>query len=260
MGIPKIVDFAADIKDTRDEIIAIKFTGCIKNIGELLYNAASGYSNFNTYWLEEYPRLNILKDAKSIEERFYLSSFYTGQDFLRFVRGNKPMKNEAEFANDYGKLASVMDPFTGSATNIELMIRNIANNDICKAIYIYDFAISEKSMIYLSQLFDGVAEKIKIYNMPIGKLLNEHPEITTVFHDSSDEMVEWIQGHQEGSDDIKGKCFMLSANPGFCKNFGEGDTIYKYQKLLTELPYRYKAMASWWQMKYIPYFNNLLHN
>ena len=260
MGVPRFQDFAMPIDSSRDEIIAFKYGGCIKNICELMFYAAAKYSNFNSKWLEEYPKLNILKDAKSAEERFYFASFFTSREFLPVMRGNLPKKNPAENSVDYGKLRQSTSPYDGSATNIELIARNIVNYDFVKKVYIYDAGFTQTDITYLSQLFGDTSDKVILYEKTFMQLLDEHPEITTIFNDDVGEVVGWVQRHDEGSDETKDKIFMISANPSICQDYGKDKKIFKHQKFIEELPDRFGATAQWWQMKYIPYFSNELHN
>ena len=238
MSIPRFQDFAMPIDSSRDEIIAFKFGGCIKNIGELMYYAATKYSNFNSKWLAEYPKLSIFRDAKSAEERFYLTSFFTAAEFLNVMRASLPRKNAAENSVDYGKLRQNVSPYNGSATNIELIARNLVNYDFVKKIYIYDAGFSQNDILYLTQLFGESSDKVVIYEKTFMSIMDEHPEITTIFNE----------------------CFMISANPNIDQNYGKGDVIFRHQKFIDEMPDRFGASCQWWQMKYIPYFSNELHN
>ena len=181
MGVPRFQDFAMPIDSSRDEIIAFKFGGCIKNVCELMYYAATKYSNFNSKWLTEYPKLNILKDAKTIEERFYLSSFFTASEFLNNMRGSLPHKNMAENSIDYGKLRQSTSPYDGSATNIELIARNVVNYDFVKKVYIYDAAFSQTDIAYLTQLFGETSNKVLLYEKTFMSIMDEHPAITTAY-------------------------------------------------------------------------------
>lgn len=260
MSIPRFQDFAMPIDSSRDEIIAFKFGGCIKNIGELMYYAATKYSNFNSKWLAEYPKLSIFRDAKSAEERFYLTSFFTAAEFLNVMRASLPRKNAAENSVDYGKLRQNVNPYNGSATNIELIARNLVNYDFVKKIYIYDAGFSQNDILYLTQLFGESSDKVVIYEKTFMSIMDEHPEITTIFNDDAGEVVGWVQKHDQGSPETKDKCFMISANPNIDQNYGKGDVIFRHQKFIDEMPDRFGASCQWWQMKYIPYFSNELHN
>lgn len=259
MSIPRFQDFAMPIDSSRDEIIAFKFGGCIKNIAELMYYAATQFSNFDSKWLIEYPKLSMLKDAKSNEERFYLASLFTAPEFLNVMRASLPRKDATENAVDYGKLRQHINPYKGSATNIELIARNLVNYDFVKKIYIYDAGFSQNDILYLTQLFGESSDKVVTYERTFMELMDTCPEITTVFNDDAGEVVGWVQRHDEGSSEIQNKCFMISANPNIDQNYGRGETIFKHQKFINEMPDRFGASCQWWQMKYIPYFSEELH-
>lgn len=259
MSIPRFQDFAMPIDSSRDEIIAFKFGGCVKNIAELMYYAATQFSNFDSKWLIEYPKLSMLKDAKSNEERFYLASLFTAPEFLNVMRASLPRKDATENAVDYGKLRQHINPYKGSATNIELIARNLVNYDFVKKIYIYDAGFSQNDILYLTQLFGESSDKVVTYERTFMELMDTCPEITTVFNDDAGEVVGWVQRHDEGSSETQNKCFMISANPNIDQNYGRGETIFKHQKFINEMPDRFGASCQWWQMKYIPYFSEELH-
>lgn len=264
MGIPQITDFAAEIKQTRDEIIAVKFYGGIKNVGEAMYKAITHMGNFKQYWLEDYPGLNVLEQAKSDEERFYLAATVTGPEFLRIVlrkdnTGGK-VKERSVMIGDYAKIRSRLNPYELQVTNMELMLRTLAEKEFCKKIYVFEEKFGLNDQLYLAQLFESVGEKVVVFEQGFDEMLKSHPEITTVFTDSTTEVVNYIQSFPEGDPAVKGKCFMVGVGPALDRigNSQNPDDIFKFQPFFKEVPERYGAMVRWWQIKALTYYDKLI--
>ena len=62
------VDFASPIMDNRQEVIAVKFGGALKNVCEMMFYAAM--ANDPQKWIKKYPGLDHLRRCNTIVERF----------------------------------------------------------------------------------------------------------------------------------------------------------------------------------------------
>ena len=252
MGKLKAEDFTMPFDSTRPEIIAFKYTGAIKNVGEMMFNATLMHpEEYQKKWIKNYPKLEMLRTESDIEKRFYLSSFYTGPEFLKFMRDTLPPLSIAEIQHDYSRIRSRCSPYHCSTTNIEVMARNLALNDLaCSKIYIYDEAFSDDSKLYLSDLFKGCEHKVVLITKSFEQLMEEKPEITMVFNDSSDEVMSYLQKEDDYSKKFEGKTFMISAHPNIIK-VDDNNAPFKWHEYLSSSPQRFNCLVHYWQMKYI---------
>lgn len=249
--------------DNRDEYILVKYTGCIKNVGELLYKAARIQSNFKSYWLDKYPKFCEL-DGKSHEEVFNYLAPFTGPEFLKYMcvsQRNFGMYTIEESMQDYARLRSLMNPFLSSVTNMELTLRNIASYDFCKKIYIHDVAFSDLSKKFLQGVFTKNPSKISLLEYDMKTILEEKPEITTIISDSAGEVCEFLQVHDQDKEILEKKQFMISSLPNVNMSSinNEGKITYKYEKFLSEAFDRFKCGVQWWQLKYETSFEHIYY-
>ena len=246
-------DFARPIDslNTRDEIILVKFSGCLKNVGEMMYNAAKKQPNFTSYWIERYCKFSALQ-GKSTQEAFNLLAPFTGSEFLKFMCSSFKTFNKLKFdttLQDYAKLMSLCNPYEASTTNMELIFLNMLTYPFCQKMYIYDAGFSDISKMYLKDAFKANS-KVTLIEGSILDILNEKPEISSIFTDSAGEVCDVIQSEPEGSDKFAGKMFMISALPNLELD-ANNKTHYKYEKFLSETRMRFKCETRWFQLKYV---------
>ena len=251
----KVEDFAREFDSSRNEIIAFKFTGAIKNVGEILFQSTFiNMDEYNRHWVKQYPKLDMFRIEQNIEKRFYISSMYTGPEFLKFMRGKLSPRDITEIQRDYGVLRGRSKPEASSITNMEIMARNLAMKNDIKKIYIYDTAFSVDSQIYLTKLFAGFEKKVVLIEKSFSELMKAKPDITTIFTDSADEVVSFLQTYPENSMDLKDKMIYLSANPSI-DNISNPNAPFKYNDILKSAPLRWHCGLEYFQLKYVPYFN-----
>lgn len=245
-----------DDLNTRDEVLLVKYSGCIKNVGEMMFNAAKERPNFTSYWMERYPKFSALLDKKD-EEVFNLLAPFNGAEFLKYMCLSLENFSKLEFdttLRDYAQLMSLCNPYRASTTNIEMMLKNIISYPFCRKMYIYDTAFNEPSKMYLREIFGDYGNKISLIEGTLYDILDEKKDITTCFSDSVGEVCEVIQSEPEGSDKYAKKLFMISALPSleFDK---DGKLHYKYEKFLSETIHRFKCETRWFQLKYVNHFD-----
>ena len=251
----KIEDYAREYDGSRSEVLAFKFTGVMKNVGEILYlSAVSNMDEYNRHWVKQYPKLDMLRVEINKEKRFYISSMYTGPEFLKYMRDKLPPRDINDIQRDYGKLRGKSEPEKASITNIEIMARNLAMKPDIQKIYIYDVAFSTESQLYLTKLFAGYERKVILIEKSFSELLQLKPEITTIFTDSADEVINYLQLFPEKSMALKDKMIYLSANPSI-DNISNPDAPFKYNDILKTAPLRWHCGLEYFQLKYVPYFN-----
>lgn len=250
-------DFTKPIDDlkTRDEVFLVKFSGCIKNVGEMMFNAAKTQQNFESYWMSRYPKFVALLNKKP-NEVFNLLAPFTGAEFLKYMCTSLESFNKLEFETtlqDYAKLMSLCNPYHASTTNIELALRNILTYPFCRRMYIYDAGFTEPTKMYLREAFKDFGSKISLIEGTLSDILNEKEGITTCFSDSVGEVCEVIQSESEGSDKYANKLFMISALPSL--EMQDGKYQYKHKKFLSETVQRFKCETRWFQLKFVNHFD-----
>lgn len=250
-------DLKHPIRETRDEVMLIKFSGCIKNIGEMMYHAAKSTSRYKSYWLERYSRF-IELDGKNDEEVFNMLSSFTATEFLKCMSTTLSAydkRGKKENVTDYAELMSLINPYDASVTNIELMIKEMLSYPFLKKVYIYDMAFSDITKKYLREAFTQNGKKISLITGKLYDILDSKPEITTIMCDDVNEVTETIQSEMEGSDKWNKKLFLISALPSILIP-PSPDATFQNQKFLSETKERFKCETSWFQLKFITKFVN----
>lgn len=253
-------NFKKEITETRDEVFLIKFSGIIKNVGEMLYNAARELSDYSTYWRSEFPVFATLDDM-TILQRFNSLAAFTGPEFLRYMTGSQAAwerRGSEKNINDYAELSSLMNPFHASTTNFEFMLHEFLNHPFCKKVYIYDVAFSDAKTQYLQSAFKTNGGKITLLSGNLFDIVKDKKEITTIFSDSAGEVVELIQSEKQGTDAFYKKLFCISALPNVLtdqiKN-PDRKYIYQHQKFLSETKERFGCETTWVQLKFVTHFD-----
>lgn len=253
-------DFNYPISKTRDEVFLIKFRGGFKNAGELLFKAARSCTDFNTYWIDRYPKLSSLASLDE-ENMFAMLSPFKSEEFLKFMslsfkHYDKLHDHSKSVLQDYAKLMVLSNPYYASVTNIEMMLHEILTYPFCKRVYFYDTAFSDITKQYLRDTFKTHGAKISIIEGTLLNILTEKPEITTIISDSSDEVVEVIESEPEGSDKFEKKLFLISYAPNLIDLTGTKKEQMKHQKFLSETKQRFKCESNWFQLKYVTRFES----
>lgn len=250
-------DLKHPIRETRDEVMLIKFSGCIKNIGEMMYHAAKSTSRYKSYWLERYSRF-IELDDKNDEDVFNMLSSFTGSEFLKCMSTTisaYDKRGKKENITDYAEIMSLINPYDAAVTNIELMLKEMMTYPFLNHVYIYDIAFSDITKRYLREVYAHNGKKISLLTGNLYDILDSKPEITTVMCDDVDEVTETIQSEMEGSDKWNKKLFLISALPSIT-NPSSTDEMFRHQKFLSETKERFKCETSWFQLKFITKFVN----
>ena len=253
-------DFKKEITQTRDEVFLFKFSGIIKNVGEMLYNAARELSDYSSYWQSEFPVFATL-DKMDEQARFNSLAAFTGPEFLRHMTGSQgawERRGSEKNINDYAKLSSLMNPFHASVTNFELMLHEFLNHPFCRKVYIYDVAFSDIKTQFLQSAFRSNGGKISLLSGTLFDIVKDKKEITTIFSDSAGEVVELIQSEKQGTEAFKEKLFCISALPNVMTDQLSNPNrkyIYQHQKFLSETRERFGCATTWVQLKYVTRFN-----
>lgn len=249
-------DFNRPITKTRDEVLLVKYHGCIKNVGEMMYKAARALPNFKEYWLDKYIKFHEL-DGKTDEEIFNLLAPFTSAEFLKYMcLSIKHFRNaDAKKAvEDYAKLISLCNPYNAATTNMELMFRQMATYPFCKHIYIYDLKFTEASKKYLRELFANNLGKVSMLEGTLSEILDEKTDITTIFSDSVEEVCTLIQSVPQDSGKFMKKLFMISALPNAILD--ENKVVhFEDEEFLSKTRELFGCETHWFQLKYVANFN-----
>ena len=249
-------DFNRPIVNTRDEVFLVKYHGCIKNVGEMMYKAARTRDDFKSYWLEKYPKF-IALDGRSEQDIFDLLAPFSGAEFLKFMcLSIKDFKkyDPKSTVQDYATLMSLSNPYTAATTNMELIFKTMAAQPFCKHIYVYDVAFTDAAKKYLRELFSKSKGKVSLLEGTLNDIITAKSEITTVFSDSVGEICELLQTELEGTDKFNKKLFMISALPSLTMD-KDGKMQYENKKFLSETRERFKCEVDWFQLKFVEQFN-----
>jgi hypothetical protein len=252
------MDFSRPIMDNRMEYIAIKFSGCLKNACEEMY-VSMMYSDYGK-WVEKYPGIEIVKNSKDVKEAYYQLMYYTPERFLVQMRQPKPPLPRREIMGDISHLLGYMaKPQYCSMTTLELAIREVANYDFCKAIYIYDTALSEDTKQYLATFFRGVDNKVFMYTGFFKELVAHHPEITTYFIDNVEDLMETMEYYEgiKEPETLSEKQFFVQGLASIEKaDEKSGEIHYKYENYMKDAIPRFNANVMWIVSHYIDLHSN----
>ena len=252
-------DFNKPITDNRDEVILIKLTGCLKNACELLF--ISALSNDYGYWKLRYPgfEYRIREEVagtgtEGTKRVYYMTMKYTPKDFLIEMRKPKEPLSDEEIAKDLAKLmGEFLDPLRGSFTSLEMGIREIVKYDFCKSIIVYEPAISANVVKYLSHLFSGYESKVYTFEGFLGKALEEHPEVTTIFADDAEEVMKVMEYYEgmEQFDKLSEKQIFIEGMNAVIGKDSDGKAEFKYQQYMDEAKTRFNANVTWMTSHFI---------
>lgn len=207
------VDFAAPIseKDDREEVMAIKLGGGIKNVAEMMFYAMK-FNGFDK-WLKKYPRLEEL-DQLSSEERFIRCTYFTEENFLRSMRAPLKPLPAVDIIVDTGIVrGQLLDVNKCNITSMEIGLHNILRHDICKKLYIFDAAFTVSAKDYIYNEYENYKERLSFATGTLIELVESLPEITTIIIDDIEEVVKMIEYEEVNNPELlKYKAFWISSN------------------------------------------------
>lgn len=207
------VDFGAPIseKGDRDEVIAIKLGGGIKNVAEMMFYAMK----FNGYdkWLKKYPRIAEL-DRMSPEERFIKCTYFTEENFLRAMRAPLEPLSQLDISIDTGVVrGQLLDISKCNITSMEVGLHNILSHGVCRKLYIFDAAFTPDAKNYLFTEYEAYMEKLSFATGTLINLVESLPEITTIIIDDIEEVVRMVEYEETINPDVlKYKAFWVASN------------------------------------------------
>lgn len=246
------LDFLKPIMHNRDEHIAIKLSGCIKNGAEMVLSNMldSGYAT----WVEKYPGLEDLKFIKNVKELYYYLMKFTPYSFLEEVRHPHQPLTEREMKGDLSRLlGDLNDPSKCSVTSLELAIHEISKYEFCKSITVYDTALNDKSKLYIANLFLGQAGKVFVFEGFLKDLISKRPDITTYFIDDVEDLMAVMEDkeYNKEMDVFNEKQIFVNGLNAIKRVDDKGVPEYKYQQYMEDAQQRWNANVSWIAPHYI---------
>lgn len=231
------VDFGAPIdeKDERNEVIAVKLGGGIKNVAEMMFYSM----RFNNYdkWKKKYPGLEAL-DQLSSEERFIRCTYYTEENFLRAMRAPLEPLRVDEIAIDTGVVrGELFDIWLCHLTAMEIGLHNILKHSFCKKLYIFDAVFTENTKEYLYKEYQRFKSSIALASGTLIDIVESLPEITTIIMDDIEEIVKMVEYEEVKNPELlKGKAFWIASNCSIDTNAKKDDNInlaHKYDDFMS---------------------------
>lgn len=255
----KAYDFNQPIIENRDEIFLIKTYGGLKNISEVVfYTMLVMVSGSNGLWKERYPGIDELMHMKTQKEIYDFTAHYNIARFMQFLRKPKPELSLQDIFNDLAEIMHNASPKYGSINSLEIGIHQILGCEFLKKIYVCDLGGRTKDYNeYVAHYFKGYEQRVYMFEDQIKNVLNEHPEITTIFTDDADEIMEYLE-YCEGMEDTKKlneKQFFIMANPSYGKD-KDGKLKLMYMDYFNECPKRFNCVVTWMNSHYIDLKNH----
>lgn len=253
------MNFLNPIGQTRNEIIAIPFNGWIKNIGEMMIKTIMATGKMYE-WGNKYPFVRDLVQDLDPSRLFSLTSFYTSLSFLdAMYKSNKTVSKE-DLEKDYSEIMSYLNPKTASPTQMEIIIIRLLEEDFVKKLYIYSPWFSPEVKDYiLNTLVTKNRDKVYLIEGRVRDIYQSHTDITTLFVDEVDDLMDLIQSYPDHDKNLYEKFFVISANPSVTteakrlmlsgKDENEISQKYRYEDYMKTLPSRFNCEASYMQLK-----------
>lgn len=233
--------------DNREEVIAVKFSGCMKNAGEMLILAMM---NSGQSWDSKYPGIERLRDIKAHKEAYYLLMHFTQLGLLNELRRPREELSREEMVTDLTLLSNFFDPYSCAMTTLEIGLREIAKYPWCKNIVIYDTSLNDIEKNYIAGLFKGLEDKVLMYEGFLKELIvDEDANITTFFVDDVEDLMasmEYYEGIKETSKLAEKQFFVQALN---CieenENPEDKEVKYKYQQYMKDANTRFNANVTY---------------
>ena len=261
LGETRRVDFAAPISESgdRNEIMAIKLGGGIKNPAEMMFYAMK----YNGYpeWKKKYPGIETLNGMKNIE-RFLRCTYYTEENFLRAMRNPLPPLSYDEIKIDTGILRGEhLNLNLCSITAMEVGLHNILSQDLCKKLYIFDAFFPESAEKYIYNEYQAYKKKITLATGTLIELVEGIPEITTIIIDDIEEVVRMVEYEEVNKPDLlQGKAFFIASNCSLDINAQSsmsttGKLAHKYDSFMESAIKKDKFQINWFNHTYVNFEN-----
>lgn len=250
----KPYDFNYPIMDNRDEVMLIKTYGGLKNISEVIfYTMIVTIGGSHGLWEERYPGIRDVRALKEPKTIYDFTSHYNLERFMIFLRNPKPELPLQEIYNDIAELMGKINPKAGSMNSLELGIYNLIDQDFVKKLYVCDLGGRTKQYNeYISQLFKGHEQKVFMVEDHLKNVIDQYPDITTIFADNVDEVMEYME-YCEGAGEtakLENKQFYIMAAPSYGKT-ENGDLVLMYSDYFEDCPKRFKCKVTWINSHYI---------
>lgn len=249
----KPFDFYKPIMENRNEVMAIRFHGTIKNVCEEMV-AMIALTNTEK-WLSKYPRLHEILDLKDERILFEYTAKYTAENFLSAMATGKPVPKK-EIMDDTAKLMGIIDPKLVSFTTLEVGLPQIASYDFCKKVYLFDKCINPATKDYIEKNYGFFADKLFMGEGTLKELIEADPEITTIITNDVEEVMEVMELYEgeKTTEKLKDKQFFIEFLPSIDESIkpqpGKLFTV-KYEEYLNSSKVRFGANVSWIISHYI---------
>lgn len=249
------LDFNTPIMHNRDEAIAIRFYGCIKNACEVML--VSMLENDFGYWVKRYPGVMGISSLKTVKEAYYFLLHFTPKDFLTQMRKPYEPLTERDITGDISRLlGDLADPNKCSVTSLEIAIHQIAKYDFCKKVIVYDTAMSDKTKMYISDLFADTGNKVYMYTGFLKEIVKEEKEVNTFFVDDVEDLMAIMEEYEfeKREKELSEKQFFVESPNAVIsqpskdeKQFAE----FKYQQYMKDAVARFDANVMWITSHYV---------
>ena len=255
------MDFITKLGENRDEVIAIPFHGWLKNTAELMLRYILGKSGRGYEFMTKYPFLKSLVKTVDRPRIFRLTSLFSLRSFLTNMYNSAKGVDPKDIEVDYCEITSHMDPKEGSLTQMELGLMNLLKENCVKKVYIYTPWFSDETRDYIINVFDGYLDKIFLVENNLKGIIETMPDVTTIFAESSDELMETLQAHEDHDPKLAGKFFIISSMPSLTTETSamiamgkDPDEIrykYQFQEYMESLPTRFGSAAQFARLRMV---------
>lgn len=253
------MDIAANFGSNRDEVIAIPFHGWLKNPAELMLRYILSKSGKGYEFMMKYPFIRTLVKSSDRGRIFRLTSLYSLRSFLTYMYNSAKGVDPKDIETDYCEITSHMDPRVGSPTQMEAGLMELLSQDFVKKVYIYSPWFSDVTKDYIVSLYQDNLNKIYLVENNLKGIVETMPDVTTIFAESSDELMETLQSHEDHDPSLAGKFFIISAMPSLTmdtramlamgKDPDEIKEKYEFQDYMESLPTRFGSAAQFAKLK-----------
>ena len=253
------MNFLSPIDKNRDEVIAIPFNGWIKNIGEMMVKSIMSTGKIYE-WYNKYPFIKDLTMNLEAARLFNTTSFYTALSFLDAMHKSNKNIEKADLEKDYSEIMSYLNPKSAAVTQMEIIIIRLLEEGFLKKMYIYSPWISPEVRDYVSNtLITKNRDKVYLIEGRVRDIFRSYPDITTLFVDEVDDLMDLIQSYPDHDKEMYEKFFVISANPSVTteakrlilsgKDENEIPNKYRYEEYMKTLPSRFNSEATYMQLK-----------
>ena len=256
------MDFITKLGENRDEVIAIPFHGWLKNPAELMLRYILGKSGKGYEFMMKYPFIKTLVKTADRPRIFRLTSLFSLRSFLTNMYNSAKGIDPKDIETDYCEITSHMDPKEGSLTQMEIGLLNMLKEDFVKKVYIYSPWFSDETKDYIVHFFpEEYLGKIFLVEDNLRGVIENLSDATTIFAESSDELMEILQCHEDHDPKLAGKFFIISSMPSLTPETSAmiamgkdpDDIKYKYlfQGYMESLPTRFGSAAQFGRLRMV---------